>query len=187
MYRYCLLVLFFYGCSFQVPELREIDFSQLETYRVKAAKINVIDQSNEASSDNVDLVLLPQYAINNWISARLKADGPDINTLRVTIEKSNISAKIISHGKKGISANFYDDQIAYTINLEVIFEYFGEDLFFPLKEMKISLNHTKSIEQGKTLYEKKLLCHELVKEAMEDFNKKFDSNFANYFAHIINL
>jgi hypothetical protein len=104
---------------------------------------------------------------------------------RITIEKANITTKVISHGKKGITANFYDDQIAYTINLEVSFESFGKDLFFPLSEMKISLNHTKSIDQSKTLYEKKLFCHELVKEAMEDFNKKFESNFANYFSAII--
>jgi hypothetical protein len=188
MLKYLLFFVFLLGgCSFEPKPLQDINFSHLEVYHLNAAHVHMIDNTQEANSDNLDLLLLPQYALTTWANDRLKAVGKDKSQFRITIEKAGITTKLLPQKKTGMMASFYDEQVEYKINLVVKFEYFNQDPIFPQYEMKIGLYRTKSIEQGKTLYEKKLLCYELVTEAMKAFNEEFDNNVHEYFGSILKL
>ena len=174
-----IIILALSSCADKHNPMDNVRFNHKQLYNFNVASIDIIDN---ASIDEFDIDREVDMAVNIWAKDRLQASGEQDYRFKLIINRASIKEKILPSKE-----NFTHDQILYNLEMDVKFELYEKDPLLPKAEMNISINRSKSIEENKPIYEKKLLRHQLVSEAITAFDLEFDKNFAKYFSNIVQI
>ncbi|KKB96329.1 hypothetical protein SZ25_00595 [Candidatus Arcanobacter lacustris] len=174
-----LLLSFVAACASNISSMKELRFNQKDPYNLNVGTIEIVDDNNEPDKISIDLPIYPDSSLKIWANDRIKSVSENKSKFKVSINKAFITETTI-HAKRKLE----EDQKLYKISLDVKFELYDNDPIFPSAEMMINVSRSKSIDDNKSLNEKRSLCYGLITDALGDLDSKFTENFPSYFNNI---
>jgi hypothetical protein len=174
-----ILISFIAACASDVATMKELRFNQQDPYNLNVGAIEIIDESNYKDDTSIDLAISSDNSLKIWVNDRIKSVSENQSKFKVTINKAFIKETTIYAKSK-----LEEDQKLYKISIDVKFELYEKDPIFPSSELTLTISRSKSIDDNKSLSEKRLLCYNLISDALADLDNKFSENFSNYFNNL---
>jgi hypothetical protein len=165
------------------PEPFAFESPNIAPININVAKIDLINHyQSPLKRPNVeqDFLVTPSSAIEKWVGNRMRAAGNQ-GTLQIIVHEAKVLESPLAK-TQGVKGLFTDDQDArYDTKLAVTFRLFDGASTASRASGDVEVTRFITINEKATIFERQQKYHQMLEQAMADFDREANNRFRQYF------